>query len=1049
MPSVHNNGSGNSEPDPQVALNAAAIAQNELIAKMDTLQAGETIAEAGEIHAYGGRQWVSLSDNVEVPDPVSIAILEASDDFEELTIPRSRYRRLFPDAISSDFTSWDNPDELTLVLVLADGDTEIIYGRFNAPQTLTIPDLRARLFQFEGGGWFPVVPEVVETECLNLIAGPTNNPGQLDAPTFRTVGSFIVQEAGTFGFRHSGQDVVGTAGIGFSRTPFPSNSTATTISQGNLHGSSAAQRLTADKQTEDFQVTFAASESYPLEVHVGFFSGGGSSAESQRLDRIQSVAVPTTGFAVTTGATAGGFLTLGGSGQQGGSATTTATPATVGVSSELSFSYFLNSDRIGDGLPVLAEVVSAGGIVLGSLEVETDIAAPTIARVPFVPITGDVTIRFTDTAINNDGSNRDLRISNVSLITIGNEKVSIGDDGLPDVVELPEPVDFTTAFEGVIVDAAPAWTDGLVTLNGAANIRSINSGVDLNNVDKLIVHIKRNNETWTAPTFEVRLDKFVFDDDRGALLEHFDNQFVALRINTNDKSDGIIQAYSSGTNTTFDLQIDCIEFKKRVVGVSNRVGMREWGPSGRTPEEGYLAMTGVVANGAVDYPIAAQRNPLFVSGNDFDFTKYEGAFARNLGGNAADEGVLQQDQQERSPNNPVGTQVNGGGGNTVRSVTTANETRPVNVAEQLYLIVDTYLEANAASTGPPTEDSEVTIFPRTEVTPVNGSALGLTLSGSPYDDWDKVFAEFESVRVIIHAGVPTRNSFYDRTISIEDLVLGTAEVLLYLTGTITGSSVLLRAILAGGNTFRYQNQVSTGVVHLELRGVRKQQAVIDPSLLPAETLNNAVAITSLQIEAPATGDQLPFETFTLLSGSITSNTDRTAFTLPQSDIPYVVKGTAGVDLDGNPGTSNWSIELWDIEAGARLPGSTNATASVFAVTGTQSGYQFYQPDMMAIVDASAGPITIGMVLAESSTGSGGNTLDILDRTLEIYQKPTHVAPAVTDAPRQFNLRSDIPSPTTFVGGDVLTVSNDPVAVNNGSYLVLGAVGQPGTSIIPN
>ena len=124
--------------------------------------------------------------------------------------------------------------------------------------------------------------------------------------------------------------------------------------------------------------------------------------------------------------------------------------------------------------------------------------------------------------------------------------------------------------------------------------------------------------------------------------------------------------------------------------VSRRVGMREWGPSGRTPEEGYLAMTGVVANGAVDYPIAAQRNPLFVSGNDFDFTKYEGSFQRNLGGNAADEGVLQQDQQERSPNNPVGTQVNGGSGQTVRFVTTTNETRPVNVAEQLYLIVDTY-----------------------------------------------------------------------------------------------------------------------------------------------------------------------------------------------------------------------------------------------------------------------------------------------------------------------------------------------------------------------
>ena len=90
MPSIHSrNGSGGSlgitAPDPQVALNTAAILQNELIAKMDTLQAGETIAEAGEIHAYGGRQWISVVDNAEVPDPVSIAALEASSDFNEFT----------------------------------------------------------------------------------------------------------------------------------------------------------------------------------------------------------------------------------------------------------------------------------------------------------------------------------------------------------------------------------------------------------------------------------------------------------------------------------------------------------------------------------------------------------------------------------------------------------------------------------------------------------------------------------------------------------------------------------------------------------------------------------------------------------------------------------------------------------------------------------------------------------------------------------------------------------------------------------------------------
>ena len=85
---VHSeSGGGSSAPDPQVAINTAAILQNELIAKMDTLQSGEIIDEAGEIHAYGGRQWISVVDNAEVPDPVSIAALEASSDFNEFTGP--------------------------------------------------------------------------------------------------------------------------------------------------------------------------------------------------------------------------------------------------------------------------------------------------------------------------------------------------------------------------------------------------------------------------------------------------------------------------------------------------------------------------------------------------------------------------------------------------------------------------------------------------------------------------------------------------------------------------------------------------------------------------------------------------------------------------------------------------------------------------------------------------------------------------------------------------------------------------------------------------
>ena len=78
-----------------------------------------------------------------------------------------------------------------------------------------------------------------------------------------------------------------------------------------------------------------------------------------------------------------------------------------------------------------------------------------------------------------------------------------------------------------------------------------------------------------------------------------------------------------------------------------------------------------------------------MQGDDIVFpANVEGMFLRNLGGNAGDEGNFQNFAQARSPNNPVGTQVNGGGGNTVRSVSTAPETRPANRAYQLYSIVN-------------------------------------------------------------------------------------------------------------------------------------------------------------------------------------------------------------------------------------------------------------------------------------------------------------------------------------------------------------------------
>lgn len=72
------------------------------------------------------------------------------------------YARIFPQGEPFDLTTWENPSDLTLVLVLADGPSTVIYGNFTNPQTLEIPDLKTGFFKLEGDGWFPVAEESSE-----------------------------------------------------------------------------------------------------------------------------------------------------------------------------------------------------------------------------------------------------------------------------------------------------------------------------------------------------------------------------------------------------------------------------------------------------------------------------------------------------------------------------------------------------------------------------------------------------------------------------------------------------------------------------------------------------------------------------------------------------------------------------------------------------------------------------------------------------------------------------------------------------------------------
>ena len=72
------------------------------------------------------------------------------------------YARIFPEGEPFDLTTWENPRNLTLVSILADGPATVIYGNFMDPQTLEIPDLKTGIFKFEGDGWFLLTEENAE-----------------------------------------------------------------------------------------------------------------------------------------------------------------------------------------------------------------------------------------------------------------------------------------------------------------------------------------------------------------------------------------------------------------------------------------------------------------------------------------------------------------------------------------------------------------------------------------------------------------------------------------------------------------------------------------------------------------------------------------------------------------------------------------------------------------------------------------------------------------------------------------------------------------------
>jgi len=263
-------------------------------------------------------------------------------------------------------------------------------------------------------------------------------------------------------------------------------------------------------------------------------------------------------------------------------------------------------------------------------------------------------------------------------------------------------------FDGVMVDAAPPWTGNVIVASGSTEI--ISTGLDLNTVDEVIVYFSQSNSGTPAwpQRHSFRPTDIILNVVQGWMFNHFDTRYLAISNMTSAQlAAGDIPFRTNTGSGVIDYDISRIEFRKSVVGNSSRIGEMVHASSAKFTNDadavakGYLPVkAGTVVNGASDYPIWAAIYPEFVSGTDIVFpTDAGGMFLRNLGGNAGAEGVFQNYAQAFTPNAPTGTQVNSGGGNTVRGRTTSPETRPANRAYQLYTIVDSYLESGSPSAG--------------------------------------------------------------------------------------------------------------------------------------------------------------------------------------------------------------------------------------------------------------------------------------------------------------------------------------------------------------
>jgi len=271
---------------------------------------------------------------------------------------------------------------------------------------------------------------------------------------------------------------------------------------------------------------------------------------------------------------------------------------------------------------------------------------------------------------------------------------------------------YTSIHEGVTVDAAPAWDDGLIMSDNET--KTLETGLNLiEDVDHILISFTRNVDAsgadlWPCPVRRVRIKDIELGIAQGMLISHFDNQFLAVDITTQaELASGSINFKAESQSGVFGYEITRIEFRRRAEGSSPLIGFKLEGPPNLENEiKGVKEIyERTIVNGAADNPRFAELWPSLVNGPDLVFpSTLEGAFSRNLGGRASGFETFQNHAQARSPNNPVSTQVNGGGGNTVRSIdTSAGETRPANYAMQWYFIMDDYVDPTSTGSNSPSD----------------------------------------------------------------------------------------------------------------------------------------------------------------------------------------------------------------------------------------------------------------------------------------------------------------------------------------------------------